>query len=63
MISNFDYLKPLSNELLKSFNKMQKIYVLDENSIIKIKEVENTFKELRCIFKEIEEEYNLNVVH
>ena len=63
MISNFEYLKPLSNELLKSFNKMQKIYVLDEKSIVTIKEIENTFKELHCIFKELEEEYNLNVVH
>ena len=60
MISNFEYLKPLSNELLKSFNKMQKIYVLDEKSIVTIKEIENTFKELHCIFKEIEEEYDLS---
>ena len=63
MISNFEYLKPLSNELLKSFNKMQKIYVLDEKSIVTLKEIENTFKELHCIFKEIEDEYTLNVVH
>ena len=42
---------------------MQKIYVLDEKSIVTLKEIENTFKELHCIFKEIEEEYNLNVVH
>ena len=39
-------------ELIKSFNKMQKIYILDDVSKISIKEVRKTIKELLDIFKE-----------
>lgn len=45
--------------MLKAFNKMQKIYVLDEESKITIKEVEKTLKKLNSIFKEMEEECKL----
>ena len=58
-ISDFEYFKGIPKELLKAFNKMQKIYVLDEESKITIKEVEKTLKKLNFIFKEIEEECKL----
>lgn len=56
------YFKSITNELLKSFNKMQKIYVLDEESKITINEAKKALKKLNYIFKEIEEEYRLNVI-
>lgn len=61
-ISDFEYFKSITNELLKSFNKMQKIYVLDEESKITINEAKKALKKLNYIFKEIEEEYRLNVI-
>ena len=52
-IIDFEYMKLKNNaELIKSFNKMQKIYILDDVSKISIKEVRKTIKEPLDIFKE-----------
>lgn len=42
-----------NDELIQAFNKMQKIYVLDNESIITIEEVKNTIKILLDIFKNL----------
>ena len=53
-IKNFNYMKlKFDNELVDAFNKMQKIYVLDDESMITIEEVKNTVKMLLEIFKNL----------
>ncbi len=42
-----------NDELINDFNKKQKIYVLDDESIKTIEEVENTIKTLLEIFKNL----------
>ena len=44
---NFD------DDMIKAFNKMQNIYVLDEKSIITIDEIEKTIKMLINVLKNI----------
>ena len=51
-IVDFDYMKlEFNDDLVNAFNKMQRIYVLDDDSIIKISEVKDTLKELLEVFK------------
>lgn len=53
-IIDFDYMKlNFDDDMIKAFNKMQNIYVLDEKSIITIDEVENTIKMLINVLKNI----------
>ena len=53
-IKDFDYMKlEFSNELVNAFNKMQKIYVLDDESVITIEDVKNTIKMLLEIFNNL----------
>ena len=53
-IKDFDYMKlEFSNELVNAFNKMQKIYVLDDESVITIEDVKNTIKMLLQIFNNL----------
>jgi len=53
-IKNFDYMKlDFDNKLINAFNKMQKIYVLDDESIITIEDVEKTIKKLLEIFNNL----------
>lgn len=44
---NFD------DDMIRAFNKMQNIYVLDEKSIITIDEVENTIKMLINVLRKL----------
>ena len=41
------------DELINAFNKMQRIYVLDDESKITIDDVENTIKILLEVFKQL----------
>jgi len=53
-VVDFEYMKSEFNDnLINSFNKMQKIYVLDDESIITIDDVKNTIKILLEVFKNI----------
>lgn len=53
-IKNFDYMKlDFDNKLINAFNKMQKIYVLDDESIITIEDVKKTIKKLLEIFNNL----------
>lgn len=53
-IKNFAYMNlEFNDELIQAFNKMQKIYVLDDESIITIEEVKSTIKILLDIFKNL----------
>ena len=53
-IKDFNYMNILFNdELINAFNKMQRIYVLDDESMITIDEVKNTIKILFKIFKDL----------
>lgn len=53
-IVNFDYMKlEFNNDLINAFNKMQRIYVLDAESIITIDEVKNSIKTLLKIFNNL----------
>ena len=53
-IKDFEYLKlEFNNELITAFNKMQRIYVLDKESVITIEEVKNTVKKLLEIFADL----------
>ncbi len=53
-IIDFNYMKlNFDDDMIKAFNKMQNIYVLDEKSIITIDEVENTIKMLINVLKNI----------
>ena len=49
-----------SDELIHAFNKMQRIYVLDDESMLTIDEVKNTIKVLLEIFNDLQEVQNLN---
>lgn len=50
-IKDFTYMKlEFDDKLISAFDKMQKIYVLDKESIITTLEVENTIKLLLKIF-------------
>ena len=51
-IKDFDYMKlRFNDELIIAFDKMQRIYVLDDKSMLTINDVENTIKILLEIFK------------
>lgn len=51
-IKDFDYMKlKFNDELITAFNKMQKIYVLDEESILTLEDIKNAIKTLLEIFK------------
>ena len=51
-IKDFEYMKlKFNDELITAFNKMQKIYVLDEESILTLEDIKNAIKTLLEIFK------------
>lgn len=53
-IIDFAYMKlNFNNDLINAFNKMQKIYVLDNESIITIDELKNTIKTLLKVFNDL----------
>ena len=53
-ITDFDYMKlEFSDDLINAFNKMQRIYVMDNESVITIKDVENTIKILVSVFRNL----------
>lgn len=53
-IKDFDYMKlKFNDELINAFNKMQNIYVLDNESMLTIDEVKNAIRILFEIFKEL----------
>ena len=53
-IVDFDYMKlEFNDDLVNAFNKMQRIYVLDDESIITMNEVKDTLRKLLEIFKKI----------
>ena len=53
-IIDFEYMKlDFSDDLIDAFNRMQKIYVLDNESIITISYVKDTIKKLLEVFKKL----------
>lgn len=55
LIKDFQYMKlNFDNSLIESFNKIQRIYVLDNESIIPFENVQNTIMELWELFKNID---------
>ena len=53
-IIDFDYMKlKFNDDLISAFNKMQKIYVLDEESIITMEDVYDTIKKLKDVFRNL----------
>ena len=42
-----------NNDLINAYNKMQKIYVLDDKSILTIEEVKDAIKNLLNVFKNL----------
>ena len=53
-IKDFNYMKiDFNDELINAFNKMQKIYVLDAESMLNINEVRDTIKILKEIFNDL----------
>ena len=53
-IGDFEYMKlEFNDDLINSFNKMQRIYVLDDESIITIDDVKNTIKILLEVFRNL----------
>lgn len=53
-IKNFDYMKlNFTNDLINAFNKMQRIYVLDDESMITIDDVKDTIKTLLEVFSNL----------
>ena len=53
-IIDFDYMKLEFNaDLINAFNKMQRIYVMDSESLITIHDVKNTIKMLLDVFKKL----------
>ena len=53
-IKDFNYMKlEFNDELINAFARMQRIYVLDDESILTIDEVKNTIKILLEIFKQV----------
>ena len=54
LINDFNYMElKFNDELINAFNKIQRIYVLDDESMITIDEVKNTIKILFEIFKDL----------
>ena len=51
LINDFNYMKLKFNDNI--FDKMQRIYVLDDESMITIDEIKNTIKILFEIFKDL----------
>lgn len=53
-IKDFDYMKlKFNDELINAFNKMQRIYVLDDESMLTINDIKNTIKILSKIFNDL----------
>lgn len=53
-VTDFDYMKlEFNNDLINAFNKMQGIYVMDDESIITIDDVKDTIKILVSVFKKL----------
>lgn len=53
-IIDFDYMKlDFNDDLIKAFNKMQRIYVIDNESIITIDDVKDTVKILLDVFRNL----------
>ncbi len=53
-IVDFEYMKlEFNNDLINAYNKMQKIYVLDDKSILTIEEVKDAIKNLLNVFKNL----------
>lgn len=53
-IIDFDYMKlKFSEDLVNAFNKMQRIYVMDNESVITIDDVKDTIKILLDVFKNL----------
>ncbi len=53
-IIDFDYMKlDFNDDLINAFNKMQRIYVMDDESIITIDDVKNTIKILLDVFRKL----------
>lgn len=53
-IIDFNYMKlDFNDELIAAFNRMQKIYVLDEKSMLSIEDVKNTIKILLELFRNL----------
>ena len=53
-IINFDYMKlDFNDDLVNAFNKMQRIYVMDNESVITIDDVKETIKILFDVFKNL----------
>ena len=53
-IIDFDYMKlDFNDDLIKAFNKMQRIYVMDNESIITIDDVKDTVKILLDVFRNL----------
>lgn len=54
LINDFNCMKlKFNDELINAFERMQRIYVLDDESTITIDEVKNTIKILFDIFKDL----------
>ena len=54
LINDFNYVKlKFNDELINAFNKIQRIYVLDDESMITIDEFKNRIKILFEIFKDL----------
>lgn len=54
LIKDFEYMKlEFDDELVNAFNKMQKIYVLDDKYIISIDDVKKTINKIYEIFKDL----------
>ena len=54
LIKDFEYMKlEFDDELVNAFNKMQKIYVLDDEHIISIEDVKIVVNKLYEIFKNL----------
>ena len=53
-IIDFDYMKlEFSDDLINAFNKMQRIYVMDNESVITIDDVKETIKILLDVFRNL----------
>lgn len=53
-IAEFDYMKlSFNNKLINAFNKMQNIYVLDNESKITISDVKSAIKTLLAVFRDL----------
>lgn len=53
-IIDFNYMNlDFNDELIDAFNRMQKIYVLDEKSMLSIEDVKNTIKILLEVFRDL----------